>query len=295
MSRTTDRLNTTLPTIHRNTTNPGQGMASSESDTGDAALVDAPEAQTGEEGVQLCPFFLKGKCHFGLRCRLSHKSVQLVCEVPCSSGAPIEGAATAPGLEAEPQEEKQRKKKWDPSVDASHFLVGYTDRFLGVLERPFADFNWDVKPCDCDYTAELALPRHRIQYFAYQGTRVWDRRSRTDRVFGSTGQSLAPPFGGQGEVEERHVDRGEDPPAAHLDQDHVDTHGADSAQASPEWQRVAEEAANSATASSDREERLTEGASEGGEGFERRDNPTPPAAAEQRLRGTSEVSPSELE
>ncbi len=89
---------------------------------------------------------------------------------------------------------------WDASVDASEFVVGYVDRFLGVLERPFNDFNWDTNPCDCDYTAELALPRHRIQYFTYRGHRVWDRHSRTDRVFGSTGQSLAPPFGGEEEV-----------------------------------------------------------------------------------------------
>uniref|UniRef100_A0A8C6MEL8 Leukocyte receptor cluster (LRC) member 9 n=1 Tax=Nothobranchius furzeri TaxID=105023 RepID=A0A8C6MEL8_NOTFU len=84
---------------------------------------------------------------------------------------------------------------WDPSVDSSEFAVGYVDRFLGVLERPFCDFNWDTNPCDCDYSSELALPRHRIQYFTYRGQRVWDRHSRTDRVFGSTGQSLAPPFG----------------------------------------------------------------------------------------------------
>lgn len=88
---------------------------------------------------------------------------------------------------------------WDSSVDASEFVVGYVDRFLGVVERPFCDFNWDTNPCDCDYSSELALPRHRIQYFSYRGHRVWDRHSRTDRVFGSTGQSLAPPFGGEGE------------------------------------------------------------------------------------------------
>lgn len=90
---------------------------------------------------------------------------------------------------------------WDSSVDASEFVVGYVDRFLGVLERPFVDFNWDTDPCDCDYSVELALPKHRIQYFTYRGHRIWDRHSRTDRVFGSTGQSLAPPFGGEEEVE----------------------------------------------------------------------------------------------
>lgn len=89
---------------------------------------------------------------------------------------------------------------WDPVVDSSEFVVGYVDRFLGVLERPFDDFTWDTNPCDCDYSAELALPRHRIQYFTYRGHRVWDRHTRTDRVFGSTGQSLAPPFGRVEEV-----------------------------------------------------------------------------------------------
>lgn len=89
---------------------------------------------------------------------------------------------------------------WDPVVDSSEFVVGYVDRFLGVVERPFDDFMWDTNPCDCDYSAELALPRHRIQYFTYRGHRVWDRHTRTDRVFGSTGQSLAPPFGKAEEV-----------------------------------------------------------------------------------------------
>uniref|UniRef100_UPI0009B31948 leukocyte receptor cluster member 9 n=1 Tax=Monopterus albus TaxID=43700 RepID=UPI0009B31948 len=71
-----------------------------------------------------------------------------------------------------------------------------------VLERPFCEFNWDTNPSDCDYSVELALPKHRIQYFTYRGHRVWDRHSRTDRVFGSTGQSLAPPFGGEEEAKE---------------------------------------------------------------------------------------------
>jgi len=89
---------------------------------------------------------------------------------------------------------------WDTPAEAEHFVVGYVDRFLGMLERPFSEFNWDTDPCDCDYTSELALPRHRIQYFVFRGQRVWDRNSRTDRVFGSTGQSLAPPFGEEEEA-----------------------------------------------------------------------------------------------
>lgn len=199
---------------------------------------DAPQASHSEEenaseanhhketGVVLCQYFVLGKCRFGNKCRLSHSE---------SAGADSEVTAANRNNdedeEMENEEKCQKKKKvkvkqkqnhqetetnkkprmrtaddvisrilWDPSVDSSQFMVGYVDRFLGVLERPFCEFNWETNPCDCDYTTELALPRHRIQYFTFRGQRVWDRHSRTDRVFGSTGQSLAPPFGREGEV-----------------------------------------------------------------------------------------------
>ncbi|XP_056143027.1 LOW QUALITY PROTEIN: leukocyte receptor cluster member 9 [Lampris incognitus] len=192
-----------------------------------AGTTEAMETAGPEEegGGGVCSFFLMGKCRFGSRCRLSHS-------VPSSEdpGAVLPGEDSGKDEEEERKhkkkkgkvktkaklkdtEEKESKKKprmrtaddvisrvlWDPWLEASGFVVGYVDRFLGVLERPFAEFNWDAGPCDCDYSAELALPRHRIQYFTYRGHRVWDRNSRTDRVFGSTGQSLAPPFGGEEE------------------------------------------------------------------------------------------------
>lgn len=83
---------------------------------------------------------------------------------------------------------------WDSSLDPTDFSVGYLDRFLGILERPFSEFSWDTDIASCNYAEELALPRHRIQYFTYRGRRVWDRESRMDGVFGSTGGSLEPPF-----------------------------------------------------------------------------------------------------
>uniref|UniRef100_A0A3Q2Z8R5 Leukocyte receptor cluster member 9 n=1 Tax=Hippocampus comes TaxID=109280 RepID=A0A3Q2Z8R5_HIPCM len=171
------------------------------------------------KGVDVCPFFLEGKCHFGARCRMAHSSTRLICEVTSTSKKKANRNKTAKAKENEAKghfdwmfpsnvNKKPRMRTaddvisrilWDPSADASQFVVGYVDRYLGVLERPFCDFNWDTNPCDCDYATELALPRHRIQYFTYRGHRVWDRHSRTDRVFGSTGQSLAPPFGGEEE------------------------------------------------------------------------------------------------
>ncbi|XP_030250315.1 leukocyte receptor cluster member 9 isoform X2 [Sparus aurata] len=179
-------------------------------------------AERDEDGVNVCQFFLMGKCHFGNRCRLSH-SDPFVDDSGAASpdqddkqdGEKMEkhkkkgNKATKPKFEPKEVNKKPRMRTaddvisrilWDASADSSEFVVGYVDRFLGVLERPFNDFNWDTNPCDCDYSTELALPRHRIQYFTYRGHRVWDRHSRTDRVFGSTGQSLAPPFGGEEEV-----------------------------------------------------------------------------------------------
>ncbi|KAM9310350.1 leukocyte receptor cluster member 9 isoform 2-T2 [Pholidichthys leucotaenia] len=233
-----------------NLTGPDNGETPSGSNTGKDSLkpsaargarsttlanVTAPGESVVDE-AKVCQFFKMRKCHFGQRCRLSH-----------SEPSPDESGAACPDMDDTQEEEKMEKNKkkgsmnkaskqknaegkgemnkkprmrtaddvisrilWDPSVDGSEFVVGYVDRFLGVLERPFSDFNWDTNPCDCDYSVELALPRHRIQYFTYRGQRIWDRHTRTDRVFGSTGQSLAPPFGGEEEVKEQNIEQQQD-------------------------------------------------------------------------------------
>ncbi|XP_041844344.1 leukocyte receptor cluster member 9 isoform X2 [Melanotaenia boesemani] len=268
----------------------------------------AESAATKEDGVKACQFFLMGKCRFGPKCRFSHNDPSLDDSGDVSSdvddkqdGKKMEKQKkkkSSPNKAAKlkHEDEKGVDKKprmrtaddvisrilWDSSVDASEFVVGYVDRFLGVLERPFCDFSWDTNPCDCDYSAELALPRHRIQYFTYRGHRVWDRHTRTDRVFGSTGQSLAPPFGGEEEVNENSTqdqekqpdsrETAEDQPAAvsgqhegetedfthnknsHLEEDNEMIHTEDSTHSVAECEgntsqtslgaRVAEEAAN---------------------------------------------------
>ena len=77
---------------------------------------------------------------------------------------------------------------YDDSFDAEHFVVGYTDRFEGVLERAFTEFNWVSALCDVRLE-ELAVPHHRVVYFKYNGLLVWDRRTRTDNIFGSSGDA----------------------------------------------------------------------------------------------------------
>ncbi len=58
----------------------------------------------------------------------------------------------------------------------------------GVLEKNFSAFSWE-DIASVDYTV-LAIPKHRIQYFKYKDIKIWDKNSRIDNMFGSTGSGL---------------------------------------------------------------------------------------------------------
>ena len=60
--------------------------------------------------------------------------------------------------------------------------------FLGVVEKKFTSFSWE-DIASVDYTV-LAIPKHRIQYFKYKDVKVWDKGSRLENVFGSTGSKI---------------------------------------------------------------------------------------------------------
>lgn len=177
------------------------------------AQIEAVVARLDLGGPDVCKFFLRGRCHFGERCRLSHSipeyKPELGPEPEEEKGSKNRKTRKKSGKAEKAKDELQEPEKkprmrtaddvisrilWDSSVDPAHFVVGHLDRFLGVLERPFADFSWDTQVCDSDYSEELTIPQHRIMYFSYKGQHVWDRDSRTDRVFGSTGQTVLPPF-----------------------------------------------------------------------------------------------------
>lgn len=74
---------------------------------------------------------------------------------------------------------------WDPDLPTELFTVGYLDRFVGVIEKPFGAFSWE-DIASVDYST-LAVPKHRIQYFKYRDQIVWDKTTQTDDVFGSRG------------------------------------------------------------------------------------------------------------
>lgn len=74
---------------------------------------------------------------------------------------------------------------WDQNLPTDEFIVGYIDRFLGIQEKYFTAFSWE-DIASVDYNV-LAVPKHRIQYFKYKDVKVWDKTTRFDNVFGSTG------------------------------------------------------------------------------------------------------------
>lgn len=137
-----------------------------------------------EARKQVCKFYNEGKCRFGSDCHNLHEGH--VANVAKKGEAKVE----------EKQKEEKRPMKtafdvikriqWDEMMPAECFTVGYLDRFKGIVEDPFTKFsNWGDL-ASADYEA-LAIPQHRIEYFKYKDTKVWDKKARLDLVFGSSG------------------------------------------------------------------------------------------------------------
>ncbi|XP_070583039.1 leukocyte receptor cluster member 9 [Erythrolamprus reginae] len=135
-----------------------------------------------------CRFFLEGRCRFGACCQNYHPAD--VGEVhhskdPGPVHVPPSQLTEGKKPPMKTAEDVISRLLWDSQVPAEQFSIGYLDRFLGILEEPFTSFSWEdlasVGP------GILAIPKHRIQYFKYRDRVVWDKVTRTDDVFGSTG------------------------------------------------------------------------------------------------------------
>ncbi|XP_064110984.1 uncharacterized protein LOC135218539 [Macrobrachium nipponense] len=163
-----------------------------------------PSSTTCSSEKSVCAFYLEGKCRFGENCFNLHPRGVVMEE---KKGSPKEerkkknGKKKKTRLERESEEEEHGKKpsmktagdvrkriQWDSDLRKEHFVVGYLDRFVGVVEKPFTAFTWEhLATVDID---QLAIPQHRIQYFKYRGVKVWDKNERLDNVFGSTGSNI---------------------------------------------------------------------------------------------------------
>ena len=182
------------------------------------------DEKASENVATICKFFLEGKCRFGNKCCNKHDEMtscqsgtrdeslhsKLSLDNSESATVPTDHKEMANGKmklgknssrnknhekETDGSQKKSPMKtasdvisriKWDEELSPRDFTVGYLDRFLGIMEKCFSDFSWEDL-ASVDHFVDLAIPRHRIQYFKYLGEIVWDKRERIDKVFGSTG------------------------------------------------------------------------------------------------------------
>lgn len=78
-----------------------------------------------------------------------------------------------------PAQDVLNRLRWDPEMDSADYVVGYLDRFDGAMERSLDE--WKAEQTDEEF-----IPQHRILYFKKSdGVVVWERKTRTDLVFGS--------------------------------------------------------------------------------------------------------------
>ena len=62
---------------------------------------------------------------------------------------------------------------WDPLYPLNEVIIGYMDRFDGIVEITLYEFNILDDP----------IPWHRIWYFSHNGNILWDREKRIDNLF----------------------------------------------------------------------------------------------------------------
>jgi uncharacterized protein (UPF0248 family) len=84
-----------------------------------------------------------------------------------------------------------RRAQHDRALGTERLFIGYVDRLVpsGMREQGLNAFKWEDLSA-LDDKVDLAIPQHRILYIRHADLGVvWDKRSRTDRIFGSTGNA----------------------------------------------------------------------------------------------------------
>lgn len=86
--------------------------------------------------------------------------------------------------------------KWDPSVNQNDVIIGYLDRFKGVLEIKFSEFKGVHEDRE-------GIPLHRIRYYKIKNKIVWDREKKIDLL---TGHDISEYFNSNKKTETIEVD-----------------------------------------------------------------------------------------
>ena len=129
------------------------------------------------------------------------QSLNVSSAPPAPPRSPTSSKANASSIVDESETENLKKSsmktaedvisriEWDERLDKQYFRVGYVDRFLGLQEKSFKEFDFkvDLSTVSDRHSSILAIPKHRIQYFKYNNEIIWDKETRTDLMFGSTG------------------------------------------------------------------------------------------------------------
>ena len=157
----------------------------------------------------VCKYFLEGRCKFNEKCHNLHpagshnSTVGNTKRTNQSSDQMLHLSQGMNSVKVDDTDNDMKDTKkprmrtatdvisriqWDPELLEEDFFVGYSDRFLGIIEKNFAEFCWeDLSTVGMEM---LAIPKHRIQYFKYKMDIVWDRRVQLDKFFGSRGEGV---------------------------------------------------------------------------------------------------------
>ena len=157
--------------------------------------VNQPETETSAESKPYCSFFQSGHCRFGETCFNLHELDPDY--TPPNPNKRSRKKTKSGGQQSEAKlcdkcEKRGRKLRtvmdvvhriqWDERYNAEEFIVGYLDRFDGMVEERFSYFDWsDVTTVD-DWET-FCIPKHRVYYFKRGDEILWDRRNRVDLIF----------------------------------------------------------------------------------------------------------------
>jgi uncharacterized protein (UPF0248 family) len=70
------------------------------------------------------------------------------------------------GIPVKTQKSILDRIRWDEKLSDEDFTIGYLDRFLGIVESNLDSHDF------------AEIPLHRIYFFKYRGTVVWDRKTK---------------------------------------------------------------------------------------------------------------------
>ena len=79
-----------------------------------------------------------------------------------------------------PADEIFNRILWDESLEREDFVIGYIDRFTGLQEIDLIHFV-TIKNASANQVCP-PIPFHRVQYFKYRDTKVWDKTERLNLI-----------------------------------------------------------------------------------------------------------------